>query len=137
MSGFEAVAAAVLALAPEGTILGEIPDDAPLPWRSMRVRPPAVSARSDASPPQAYTVRVSLLLSAPADAGVLMLASEVHDALEGARPVVDGWSCGPLLSRGVSEPYSTDVTVHPANRRLVSLPMSFEFTCSRLPEVVP
>jgi len=82
-------------------------------------------------------VRVSLILSAATDTGVLQLATEVDAALEGKRPVVDGWSCGPLLSRGTSEPYTTDVIVQGANRRLVTLPMSFEFTVSRLPVEVP
>jgi len=68
----------------------------------------------------------------------LRLAGEAIDALEGVRPVADGWLCGPLLSRGSSQPYMTNVTVQAANRRLVSVPLSFEFAATRIPvEVTP
>lgn len=137
MSGYDALATAVLALAPAGTVLGEVPDVTPLPWRSMRVSIPGVSARSEASPPQGYTVRVSLLISAGADTGGLRLAGEAMDALEGARPVVDGWLCGPLLSRGSSQPYSTSLALPGSTRHVVSVPLSFEFTATKLPEVTP
>ena len=134
MSAYDVLANAVKALAPAGTVLGEVPDETPLPWRSMRVSIPGVSERSEASPPQAFVVRVSLLISAATDAGVLRLADEATAALEGRRPVVPGWLCGPLLSRGSSQPYTTNATVQAANRRLVSVPLSFEFAASRLPE---
>jgi len=135
VSAYDVLAKAVLALAPAGTVLGEVPDDTVLPWRSMRVSIPGVSERSEASPPQGYTVRVSLLISAGADTGVLRLAGEATDALEGARPVAPGWLCGPLLSRGSSQPYSTDHAIPGTGRHLVSVPLSFEFTASRIPEV--
>ena len=134
MSAYDVLARAVLALAPAGTLLGEIPDETPLPWRSMRVSVPGVSERSEASPPQAFVVRVSLLISAATDTGALRLAGEATDALEGRRPEVPGWLCGPLLSRGSSQPYTTSVTVQQANTRLVSVPLSFEFAAARLPE---
>ena len=131
------LAAAVLALAPVGTRLGEIPDEDPLPWRSMRVSIPGVSERSEAATAQAYVVRVSLLVSTATDTGTLRLAGEATDALEQVRPVAEGWSCGPILSRGSSQPYTTDLVVQHANRRLVSVPLSFEFTATKLPEVAP
>lgn len=128
------LANAVKALAPAGTVLGQVDDAAPLPWRSMRVSAPGVSMRSDASPPVAFVVRVSLLVSAATDAGALRIAGEAVDALEGARPVAAGWLTGPLLSRGASQPYEANATVQASNRQLVTVALSFEFTATRLPE---
>ena len=138
MSAYDVLAASVLALAPAVTHLGEVPDEAPLPWRSMRVSIPGANERSEASTVQSHLVRVSLLVSTATDAGTLRLAGESIDALEGVRPVADGWLCGPILSRGSSQPYTTNVTVQAANRRLVSVPLSFEFAATRIPvEVTP
>lgn len=136
MSAWDDLATAVLALAPEGCVLGEVPDEAPLPWRSLRVSVPGVSSRSEATPAHGYTVRVTGLVSAATDTGALRIAQAVSDALEYARPDVEGWLCGPILSRGLSQPYTTDVVVQQANRRLVSVPIAFEFTATRLPEEV-
>lgn len=128
------LALAVLALAPAETVLGEIVAPAPeLPWRSLTVSMPGNATRSEASPAQAYTVRVRVLVSAATDLAAGAAADATVAALEGAVPDAEGWACGPLLARGMSDPYPNDVVIARVNKHLVSVPLAFEFTASRLP----
>lgn len=105
----------------------------PLPWRSLSVSVPGSPERSEAATPQGHTVRVSCTVATATEAGVLIVADSILTALEGARPVADGWSCGPLLQDGMGTPYMTETTVQSANRRLVALHFSFTMTAVRLP----
>lgn len=131
----ETLALAVRDLAPAGTVLGEVTgEDPPLPWRSLTVRMPTPDLRSDAATALAGTVRVTATLAAASDQGVLRIGDEMALALEGAKPVVPGWVCGPLLHVGSSDPYLAEATVQDANRRLTVLHLNFIFSAIRLPE---
>lgn len=130
----EALALSVLALAPEGTALGEVTgENPPLPWRSLSVRFPTPDMRSDASTPLAASVRVQATLAAASDRGVLLVADEMAQALEGARPSAAGWQCGPLLHVGSGDPYLAETTDPTSNRRVVVCHLSFIFTAIRIP----
>lgn len=133
MSTADALAQAILALAPAGTVLGEVPSSLGLPWRSMTVTLPGVADRSEATPAHGYRVRVRVLVTAATQQGAHLVGWQVSEALEGARPVADGWLCGPLLSMGSSEPYMADVVLNASSKRVVCVPLSFELTASRLP----
>ena len=134
-SAAERLALSVLALAPAGTVLGEIiGEDAPLPWQSLSVSIPGLPERSDAHTAQSYTCQASVNVASASDQGTLRVAGHVVDALEGARPVAAGWSCGPIGVHGApSQPYIAEATVAAANRRLVVIHIAFRFTAVRLP----
>lgn len=125
-----ALADAVLALAPSGAVLGEIPTDQALPWTSVRVRVPGVASRSDAATPQGRSVRVQVTCAAVTDESVLTFLDAAVSALEGARPTASGWVCGPLLLIGDPSLYSDDVVVTGANRRVAVAVATFELTAS-------
>ena len=139
MSAAERLALAVLALTPAGTVLGEITgEDAPLPWQSLSVSVPGLPERSDAHTVQSYIAQLSVNVSTASDQGTLRVAGHVVDALEGARPVADGWSCGPIGAHGApSQPYIAEATVAGANRRLAVVHVAFRFTAVRLPDEEP
>lgn len=128
----ELVALSVLAMAPAGTVLGEVPgEDPPLPWRSLTVRMPTTHTESDAGTGVADLVRVTATLSAASDQGVLRIADEMLVALAGRRPVVEGWTCGPLRHVGSSDPYLAQPTETQSNRRVTVCHVSFAFTAVR------
>lgn len=133
-SAAERLALAVLALAPAGTYLGEVPgEDPPLPWQSLRVSVPGLPERSEAHTVQSSVAQVSATISTASDQGTLRVAGHFVDALEGARPVADGWRCGPIGLHGApSQPYLAEATVQDANRRLVVVHVAFRFTAVRV-----
>ena len=134
-SAAERLALAVLALAPAGTVLGEIVgEDPPLPWMSLRVSVPALPERSEAHTVQSYVAQVQANVATASDQGTLRVAGHLIDALEGAKPVAEGWRCGPIGVHGSpSLPYIAEATEHQANRRLVVVAVAFRFTAVRLP----
>ena len=129
----ELLALAVKALAPAGTSLGEVPSGSNPPWRSLSVSVPGSPERSDAATVQSLLVRVQATISTVTDQGTLRIADEMVQALEGARPIAVGWSCGPLLQVGMGSPYLADATSQTANKRLSVIHVSFAFTAVRLP----
>ena len=129
----ELLALAVKALAPLGTVLGEVPSGTNLPWRSLSVSIPGSPERSDAATVQSAVVRVQVTIATATDQGTLRHADEMVQALEGAVPVAAGWSCGPLLQVGMGSPYMSEATVQTANKRLSVIHISFAFTAVRLP----
>lgn len=133
-SAAERLALAVLSLAPAGTVLGEITgEDAPLPWQSLRVAVPGLPERSDAHTVQSYVAQINATVSTASDQGTLRVAGNLVDALEGARPVAEGWRCGPIGVHGSpSLPYLAEATVAGANRRLVVVAVAFRFATVRL-----
>jgi len=134
-SAAERLALSVLALAPAGTVLGEITgEDPPLPWQSLRVSVPGLPERSDASTVQSYVAQVQANVATASDQGTLRVVGHLIDALEGRRPVAEGWRCGPIGVHGApSLPYIAEATEHQANRRLVVVAVAFRFTAVRLP----
>lgn len=133
MSAIEALAQAVLTLAPVGTELGEVTgEDPPLPWRSLRLSVPGLPEWSDAGTAQSYVAQIGVNVAAASDQGVLRVAGEMVGALEGARPVAAGWTCGRIgLHGSPSLPYLAEATVHGANRRLAVVHVAFRFTAVR------
>lgn len=129
----ETLALAVLALAPTGTALGEVPSRTDLPWRSLSVSIPGSPARSDAMTVHSYRVRVSCTVATATEQGTHRVADEVLTALEGATPVADGWRCGPLLLDGMGTPYMSETTVQSSNTRLCVVHFALTFTAVRLP----
>lgn len=127
----EAIALAVRDLCPAETFLGEVPSDAPLPWRSVAVSMPSPAYRSDAATVQGGVVTVGITVSTATLQGTLRIAQQYVDALESVAPDVTGWSCGPLLQAGEGRPYATDVVVQAANRRLHVVHLTFRCTVSR------
>src|SRR5690625_7624739 len=96
-SAAERLALAVLALAPAGTVLGEVVgEDAPLPWQSLRVAVPGLPERSDASTVQSYVAQVQANVATAPDQGTLREVGHMIDALAGARPVGGRCRCGPI-----------------------------------------
>ncbi len=134
-SAAERLALAVLALAPAGTVLGEITgEDVPLPWQSLRVSVPGLPERSEAHTVQSYIAQVQANIATASDQGTLRVAGNLVDALEGKRPLAEGWRCGPIGVHGApSLPYLAEATVQDANRRLVVVAVAFRFTAVRLP----
>ena len=128
---WDALAAAVLGLCPPGTVLGEADAAADLPWLSLSVAVPLATARSEASTTATAVLRARVMVAAATETGALAVAQDVHDALDGARPVAAGWVCGPLLQVGSSLPYQTSAVVLGTDRRTTCVPLSFEATVSR------
>ena len=135
VSAAERLALSVLALAPAGTVLGEITgEDPPLPWQSLRVAVPGLPERSEAHTVQSYIAQVQANVATASDQGTLRVVGHLIDALEGRRPVAEGWRCGPIGVHGApSLPYIAEATEHQANRRLVVVAVAFRFTAVRLP----
>lgn len=73
------------------------------PWVVANVRLPDVTERSQASTVQASEAVLRLTATAGTTLGVRMVLDDLL-TLEGQRPVVEGWSCGPLLQINVREP---------------------------------
>lgn len=124
-----ALADAVLALAPDGAVLGEVVDDE-LPWTSVRVRAPGVVDRSDAATAQGRSVRVQITCAGATDESALVALDTALASLEGARPVAAGWVTGPLLLLGNPNLYSDDLMLTGVNRRVAVAVASLEFTAS-------
>ena len=124
------LADAVLALAPSGAVLGEVPTSQALPWTSVRVRVPGVRDRSDAATPLGRSVRVQVTCAGLTDEQVLTVLDAALSALEGARPVAAGWVAGPLLLIGDPSLYSDDVVATGVNRRVAVAVASLECTAS-------
>lgn len=114
MSG-DALALAVKALIPttNGATTwkvwdGDVSDSSPaMPWVVLRVSVPGGSHRSDAQTRQAGNVTVTVLTVAASQQGARMMLDTILPALDGARPVASGWSCGVLVP--ISDP-RTDPT---------------------------
>lgn len=134
-SAAERLALAVLALAPAGTVLGEVTgEDPPLPWQSLSVAVPGLPERSEAHTVQSYTAQVNANVATASDRGTLRVAGHLIDALEGRKPVAEGWKCGRIGVHGSpSLPYLAEATVQGANRRLVVVHVAFRFAAVRLP----
>ncbi len=128
---WDGLAQAVLNLCPPGTVLGEAPATAELPWMSLSVAVPQAVARSESTTTTTAVLRAQVLVAAATDSGALSVAHDVHDALEDARPVAAGWVCGPLLQVGSSRPYQVPAVVLGTDRRVTCVPVAFEATVSR------
>lgn len=75
----------------------------PPPWVVANLRLPDVTDRSLAGPVHGAEVLVRLTATAGTAQGARMILDDLL-SLEGQRPVVDGWSCGPLLQINIREP---------------------------------
>lgn len=104
--------AALLAMVPRNVAATVYDGQAPVsggetlpapPWVVANVRLPDVTERSQASTVQASEAVLRLTATAGTTLGVRMILDDLL-TLEGQRPVVGGWSCGPLLQINVREP---------------------------------
>lgn len=138
MSGADALAAAVLALYPDGVTVydGQVvaPDGVTVPtppWVHVTIAIPAVSERSMARPGHLHRVTIRSLVYGLNATAVRRVADKL-DALEGARPVAAGWSTSPLEQVNTREPVEDqDVTVTGTNRHPMYAVVEHSFTASR------
>jgi len=73
------------------------------PWVVVNLRLPDVVDRSMAGPVHASEALLRLTATAGTVQGVRMILDDLL-TLEGQRPVVEGWSCGPLRQVNIREP---------------------------------
>jgi len=107
-----ALGAALLAMIPRNVAATVYDGQAPVtgsdtlptpPWVVANLRLPDVTERSQASTVQASEAVLRLTATAGTARGARMILDDLL-TLEGQRPVVEGWSCGPLLQINIREP---------------------------------
>lgn len=132
-----ALAGGIRALAPSGlaTYVGEAPlgSKPSPPWLVLRVSVPGVDQRAESSTVSSFTARLQATLAGTSENSVLVNADRVQRAFEGARPVAEGWTCGPLLLVGAPSLYVDDVASAATNSRIHVAVLSFAATVVRLP----
>ncbi len=101
------------------------------PWVVANLRLPDVTDRSLAGPVHGSEALMRLTATAGTTQGVRMILDDLL-TLEGQRPVVDGWSCGPLWQVNVREPLvDRDYVFAGANLHPVYAVIEFATTVSR------
>ena len=99
--GFPPVVGASSPVPPaDGTVRvfdGQVPGTAPVAFVVVNHRIPNVVSRSEGRSRLAHRCYAIVTVTAPAAQGVRMIAQQVVDALDGARPVADGWSVSPVV----------------------------------------
>lgn len=126
---------AFLALAPakkfDGQVVnadGTVPTP---PWTYWTLTLPDVTERSLARPGQLVTVRARGLVYAGTAKGVRIVADQVMAAVEGARPVAEGWRCSPVELVNTREAVEDrDVKVTATNLHPLYGVLEFLFTAS-------
>lgn len=138
MSGARDLAAAVLALYPDGVtvhdgqVVASDGESVPAPpWVYVTIALPDITERSLARPGHLHTVRIRSLVYGLNATAVRIVADKLA-VLEGARPVAAGWSTSPLElvnTREVVE--DQDVKVTGTNRHPMYGVMEHLFTATR------
>lgn len=135
----QAFAAAVLDLMPEGVTVhdgqtvsgGVVPRP---PWVFVTISFPERWERSMAQPSHLRRVLVRALTVGDTTVQARWVADKVDAALEGARPVVDGWSSTPLALLNSRAPeQDRDVTYASTNLHPMVGVLEYEFTASKTP----
>ena len=128
----------ILALCPAGTHEGEAPTGARLPWTVVVLDVPTPSARALAGQPHAYRVRLRGTAAGASAHAASIVADKLRLALEGARPVADGWVCSPLRHVS-SRPVARDpqVTWPATDTHTFFAVLDFEATASPTPVEEP
>lgn len=100
MADPDKLADGVKALFPESVnpFFGEDPitKGAPLPWTFVLISLPSITERSLARTPHARRAVVRARIAAENDTAARRVARNLMSALEGARPVAEGWRCTAL-----------------------------------------
>jgi hypothetical protein len=124
---------ALLALFPAGVHEGEAPQGATLPWTVATLDVPTPNNRSLAGRAHSQQVRVRATVGAANAHACSIVAERVRTALEFARPVADGWTCGPLMHVS-SRPIARDpqVIVPTTNTSAFYAVLDFELTASQV-----
>lgn len=124
---------ALLALFPAGTHEGEAPPNVPLPWTVATLDVPTPNNRSLAGRAHSQRVRVRATVAGANAHACTILAEKLRLSLEFARPVADGWKCGPLMHVN-SRPVARDpqVTWSTTNTNTFYAVLDFEMTASQV-----
>ena len=123
---------AILALCPAGTHEGEAPRGAVLPWTVATLDIPTPSVRALAGSALAHRARIRVTVAGANAHACTILADKARTALEGARPVADGWTCGPVRHVN-SRPVARDpqVTWPATNANAFYAVLDFALTASQ------
>ena len=97
----------------------------------LHVTIPSIDDRSEGATPHGHLSRVRLTAVGRTSNAARDLASAAESALDQARPVAAGWSCGLLLLRNTRGPdVDPDVTFTDGTRAIYAV-SEFELTASR------
>lgn len=109
---------------------GQVPGTAPVAFVVANHRIPNVVSRSEGRSRLAHRCYALVTVTAATAEGVRVIAQRVIDALEGARPVADGWSAAPLALLNAREPVE-DRDVQAANGRYpMFAKLEFDYTAT-------
>jgi hypothetical protein len=132
--GFPSVVGASSPTPPaDGTVRvfdGQVPGTAPVAFVVVNHRIPNVVSRSEGRSRLAHRCYALVTVTAATAEGARVIAQRVIDALEGGRPVADGWSTTPLALLNAREPVE-DRDVQAANGRFpMFAKIEFDYTAT-------
>lgn len=114
----------------EGEVRGARPT---LPWVVWSVSVPDGAFRGEGAVPTAHRVVLSVTVAGRTEAEAGLLLREVGRAVDGARPVVAGWSCGALVAHQPPRTWPDDIDLAGASARAFVGVASWRLVASALP----